>query len=650
MEKTPHIAIVPSPGMGHLIPLVEFAKKLKNNHNISATFMIPNDGPLSTPQRVYLDSLPTGLNHIILPSISLNDLPQDARMETRISLMITRSIDPIRQAFKSLVAETNMVALFIDLFGTDAFDVAIEFGVSPYVFFPSTAMALSLFLHLPKLDQMVSCEYWDLPEPVQIPGCIPVHGRDLLDPIQDRKDDAYKWVLHNAKRYMMAEGIAVNSFKELEGGALKALLEDEPGKPRVYPVGPLIQSGSSSDADGSECLRWLDGQPCGSVLFISFGSGGTLSSNQLNELALGLELSEQRFIWVVRSPNDRPNATYFNLHGHEDPLGFLPKGFLEKTKDIGLVVPSWAPQAQILSHSSTGEEGKPIRSRIRDLKDAAANVLSKDGCSTKTLDQLMDSDCIKVDLENDSTKNDEVESMETQDIKDNDDNNVGAKRKQKDQSIVWNYFSKLNQPSIGGKLQCKCNKCKHVFIYDSKTGTVFYEATSSAKIEDLKDFALPNELQSLVPLVDYGVSDLHELPLVMVQFNQLSCGGISLGIGISNILADGASASHFTEEWARIAQRHTTQLSRFKHKRYEPNPPLIGRSDDLEERNKETKIVILHLNKNQVQKLEDTVKKSRPAGISCPFSRFEALAGGHIWRCGSKARGHQPTNKTKHCC
>ncbi|KAL8254083.1 hypothetical protein R6Q59_032310 [Mikania micrantha] len=459
MEKTPHIAIVPSPGMGHLIPLVEFAKKLKNNHNISATFMIPNDGPLSTPQRVYLDSLPTGLNHIILPSISLNDLPQDARMETRISLMITRSIDPIRQAFKSLVAETNMVALFIDLFGTDAFDVAIEFGVSPYVFFPSTAMALSLFLHLPKLDQMVSCEYWDLPEPVQIPGCIPVHGRDLLDPIQDRKDDAYKWVLHNAKRYMMAEGIAVNSFKELEGGALKALLEDEPGKPRVYPVGPLIQSGSSSDADGSECLRWLDGQPCGSVLFISFGSGGTLSSNQLNELALGLELSEQRFIWVVRSPNDRPNATYFNLHGHEDPLGFLPKGFLEKTKDIGLVVPSWAPQAQILSHSSTGgflthcgwnsiletvvhgvpviawplyaeqrmnavsltedikvalrpkadenglvsrveiarvvkgllegEEGKPIRSRIRDLKDAAANVLSKDGCSTKTLDQLV---------------------------------------------------------------------------------------------------------------------------------------------------------------------------------------------------------------------------------------------------------------------
>ncbi|KAJ0559619.1 putative hydroquinone glucosyltransferase [Helianthus annuus] len=431
MERTPHIAIVPSPGMGHLIPLVEFAKRLKTNHNISSTFIIPNEGPLTKSQQAFLDSLPNGLNHVILPPVSFDDLPNDIRMETRISLMVTRSLDSLREAVKSLVVETNMVALFVDLFGTDAFDVAIEFGVSPYV---------------------------DLPEPVQIPGCIPVRGEDLLDPVQERKNDAYKWVLHNAKRYRMAEGIAVNSFKELEGGALKALLEDQPGKPRVYPVGPLVQAGSSSDVDGSGCLRWLDGQPCGSVLYISFGSGGTLSSNQLNELALGLELSEQRFIWVVRSPNDKPNATYFNSHGHEDPLGFLPKGFLERTKGIGFVVPSWAPQAQILSHSSTGgflthcgwnsiletvvhgvpviawplyaeqrmnavsltegikvalrpkvdengivsrveiarvvkgliegEEGKPIRSRIRELKDAASNVLSKDGCSTKTLEQL----------------------------------------------------------------------------------------------------------------------------------------------------------------------------------------------------------------------------------------------------------------------
>nr|WCF97137.1 glycosyltransferase 1 [Carthamus tinctorius] len=458
MEKTPHVAIVPSPGMGHLIPLVEFAKRLLINHNISSTFIIPNEGPLSKSQKDFLDSLPNGLNHLILPPINLNDLPLDTRMETRITLMVTRSLPSLRDAFRSLVEEKKMVALFVDLFGTDALDVAVEFGVSPYVFFPSTVMALSLFLHLPKLDEMVSCEFRELAEPVQIPGCIPVRGQDLLDPVQDRKNDAYKWVLHNAKRYRMAEGIVVNSFKELEGGALEALLTDEPGKPRVYPIGPVIQTGSGGELNGSECLKWLDGQPCGSVLYISFGSGGTLSSNQLNELAMGLELSEQRFLWVVRSPNDLPNATYFNSHGKNDPLGFLPKGFLERTKKNGLVVPSWAPQAQILGHSSTGgflthcgwnsiletvvhgvpmiawplyaeqkmnavsltegmklalrpkagedgivgrveiarvvkgllegEEGKEVRSRIRDMKDAAAKVLSKDGCSTKILDEL----------------------------------------------------------------------------------------------------------------------------------------------------------------------------------------------------------------------------------------------------------------------
>ncbi|KAJ0758785.1 putative hydroquinone glucosyltransferase [Helianthus annuus] len=458
MEKKPHIAIVPSPGMGHLIPMVEFAKRLKNNHNISATFIISNDGPLSTSQNAFLDSLPNGLNYLILPPINFDDLPQDTQAETRISLMVTRSLDSLREAFKPLVVETNMVALFVDLFGTDAFDVAIEFGVPPYVFFPSNAMSLSFTFYLPKLDQMVSCEYRDLPEPVQIPGCIPVHGQDLIDPVQDRKNDAYKWMLHNVKRYMMAEGIVVNTFKELESDALKALLEDGAGKPRVYPVGPLIQTSSSSHVDGLECLRWLDGQPCGSVLYISFGSGGTLSTNQLNELAMGLELSEQKFLWVVRSPNDQPNATYFDSHGHKDPLGFLPKGFLERTQGNGLVVPSWAPQAQILSHNATGgflthcgwnsiletlvhgvpvitwplyaeqkmnalyltkglkvavrptigengivghaeiarvvrglfegEEVQSIRSRIRDLKNEAANVLREDGCSTKTLEQL----------------------------------------------------------------------------------------------------------------------------------------------------------------------------------------------------------------------------------------------------------------------
>ncbi|KAM0050346.1 putative hydroquinone glucosyltransferase [Helianthus debilis subsp. tardiflorus] len=289
MEKPAHIAIVPSPGMGHLIPLVEFAKKLTAQHNLSATFIIPNEGPLSHSQCEFLDSLPNAINYTLLPPVNFDDLPQDTKIETRISLMVSRSVTALHATLSSMMADKNIVALFVDLFGTDAFDAAVELGVPRYLFFPAAAMTLSLCLHLPKLDQTVSCEYRDVPDPIQIPGCIPVHGRDLLDPLQDRSNDAYKRVLHNVKRYFMADGIVVNSFKGLESGAIEALQQVEPGKPPVYPVGPLIRSGSVQSNMGvneSSCLKWLDGQPSGSVLYICFGSGGSLSSEQLCELAM----------------------------------------------------------------------------------------------------------------------------------------------------------------------------------------------------------------------------------------------------------------------------------------------------------------------------------------------------------------------------
>ena len=351
----PHIAVVPTPGMGHLIPLVEFARRLVLCHNFSVTFLIPTDGSPVTPQISFLKALPTSINHVFLPPVSFDDLPDNVRIETRISLSITRSLPALRDSLRELTESTRLMALVADLFGTDAFDVAKEFGIPPYIFFPTTAMVLSLFLHLPELDRRFSCEYRDLPEPVKLPGCVPVQGRDLIDPIHDRKDEAYKWILHHVKRYKMASGIIVNSFMDIESGAFKALKESQPDYPPVYPVGPLTRSCSTNGDDGSECLRWLDHQPSESVLFVSFGSGGTLSQSQLTELAFGLEMSGQRFLWVVKSPHEKAaNASFFSAQTIKNPFDFLPIGFLERTNGLGLVVPSWAPQVQVLGHGSTG--------------------------------------------------------------------------------------------------------------------------------------------------------------------------------------------------------------------------------------------------------------------------------------------------------
>uniref|UniRef100_A0AAN0N640 Glycosyltransferase n=1 Tax=Malus domestica x Pyrus communis TaxID=28521 RepID=A0AAN0N640_9ROSA len=356
-SQTPHIAILPTPGMGHLIPLAEFAKRLVHRHNFTVTFVVPCDGLPTKAQKSVLEALPTAIDHVFLPPVCFDDLPQGSKIETIISLTVARSLGSFRDALSSLASRTKLVGLVVDLFGTDAFDVAKEFNLSNYIFFPSTAMTLSLFLYLPKLHETVSCEYRDLSDPVTIPGCIPIPGSELLDPVQDRRDEAYKWLLHHTKRYRLADGIMVNSFTELEPGALKALQEKEPGKPPVYPVGPLVKMdfGGVLDDQSSKCLKWLDEQPRGSVLYVSFGSGGTLSYDQINELALGLEMSGQRFLWVVRSPSDHAaNTAYFTVHSKNDPLEFLPEGFLDRTQGRGLVVPNWAPQAHILSHESIG--------------------------------------------------------------------------------------------------------------------------------------------------------------------------------------------------------------------------------------------------------------------------------------------------------
>lgn len=53
--------------------------------------------------------------------------------------------------------------------------------------------------------------------------------------------------------------------------------------PRVYPVGRLIRADEADGVTGSKCLRWLDQQPHLSILFVSFGSGGTLSYQKFNE-------------------------------------------------------------------------------------------------------------------------------------------------------------------------------------------------------------------------------------------------------------------------------------------------------------------------------------------------------------------------------
>ncbi|MBA0714997.1 hypothetical protein Golax_013932 [Gossypium laxum] len=275
MAEKPRIVMLPTPGMGHLIPLIGFAKDLVHSHDLAITLIVLTIGPPTNAQKDLLHALPGTIKPILVPPVSYQP-------EMNAFFAITRSMSSIRHLFKSLVYSNRPRALVVDLLSTDVLEFAMEFNIPSYVYFPSSALSLALMFDLPTLDETVSCEFKDLPEPMKLPGSVPVHGRDFPAELQDRSKDEYKWLLNEAKRYLIAKGMILNSFKDLEPGTIEALQLEEPDKPAVYAIGPRLQTGSSGGIDESECGKWLDNQPSGSVLFVSFGSGGTLSLDQLN--------------------------------------------------------------------------------------------------------------------------------------------------------------------------------------------------------------------------------------------------------------------------------------------------------------------------------------------------------------------------------
>ncbi|PWA96092.1 zinc finger, BED-type [Artemisia annua] len=84
------------------------------------------------------------------------------------------------------------------------------------------------------------------------------------------------------------------------------------------------------------------------------------------------------------------------------------------------------------------------------------------------MSELMDPDCVEIDSAKNSSKSVDMESDEVHSV----DMEGGVKRKWKDRSVVWNFFEKDKNAIKGAKkVQCKCNKCHSILLYDSKQGT-----------------------------------------------------------------------------------------------------------------------------------------------------------------------------------
>ncbi|THG13124.1 hypothetical protein TEA_008639 [Camellia sinensis var. sinensis] len=152
------------------------------------------------------------------------------------------------------------------------------------------------------------------------------------------KKTFFEVIVKNNKSVAVADWLICNSTYELEPVVFTLF-------PNIMPVGPLLASNRLGNSAGyfwpkdSTCLEWLDQQPANSVIFVAFGSFTVFDQIQFQEFALGLELTNKPFLWVVW-----PDLT-------DDNNDAYPKGFIKRAATRGRIV-GWAPQQKVLGHPS----------------------------------------------------------------------------------------------------------------------------------------------------------------------------------------------------------------------------------------------------------------------------------------------------------
>ncbi|KDP43503.1 hypothetical protein JCGZ_16790 [Jatropha curcas] len=144
-----------------------------------------------------------------------------------------------------------------------------------------------------------------------------------------------------AQKLPQAKAVLLNTYEELNPVSLTNYLKSK--VKNLLCMGCLTLSiteendGSTATSAGCCLFSWLDSQEVGSVVYISFRTVLELGSEELMALAEAIEFSGKPFLWSLK----------------EKYKENLPKGFLERSKEKGKVVP-WVAQRDVLQHVSIG--------------------------------------------------------------------------------------------------------------------------------------------------------------------------------------------------------------------------------------------------------------------------------------------------------
>ncbi|XP_047068026.1 UDP-glycosyltransferase CGT-like [Lolium rigidum] len=344
-----HVVLLPSAGMGHLVPFSRLAVALSPSCDVSVAAVLPT---VSSAESAHLDAL-----FAAFPAVRRLDFP----LAPFDASEFPASADPFFLRFEAMrrsvplllgpiLAGAGASALVTDIaLASVVIPVAKDLRLPCYVLFTASAAMLSLCVHFPAyLDASAGGSVGD----VDIPGVYRIPKASVPQALHDPNHLFTRQFVANGRMLATSDGILVNSFDALEPEAIAALRDGTvaTGFPPVFSVGPLAPVSFPSGETAKNqppYMRWLEAQPAGSVVYVSFGSRKAISRDQLRELAAGLEASGHRFLWVVKS-------TVVDRDDDADLSELLGEGFLQRVQGRGMVTKGWVEQEEVLKQESVG--------------------------------------------------------------------------------------------------------------------------------------------------------------------------------------------------------------------------------------------------------------------------------------------------------
>ncbi|XP_073127986.1 UDP-glycosyltransferase 82A1 [Henckelia pumila] len=339
-NKKKKVILIPYPAQGHVNPMIKLASLLSN---------MGFDPIIITPEFIHRRvsrRINDGILFMSVPDGLREGAPRDF---FAIEMAMERNMaSPLEELVREMGGGIGFFV--VDLLASWAIDVGRRCGVAVAGFWPAMHATYRLLAAIPDLIHAGVISGDGIPKNENAPICLSPNEPTLstsdlpwLIGSSTSRNSRFKFWRRTLARSETLPWILTNTFPDepqLKTSQQSTYFSSF-NTSRVREIGPLIMQSSAMASfweEDTSCLRWLDEQDMGSVVYVSFGSWvSPIGEANIRSLALALESCQRPFVWVL-GPAWREG---------------LPEGYAERVATRGRIM-SWAPQVEVLRHGAVG--------------------------------------------------------------------------------------------------------------------------------------------------------------------------------------------------------------------------------------------------------------------------------------------------------